>query len=334
MRKAAKWLVIAAIVVIVTAFTGIGALASDYDAQADSLKELGLFNGTGSGYELDRIPTRAEAAVSLVRLLGKEAEAKAGTYTTPFTDVPDWAAPYVGYLYTNGLAKGTSDTTFGSSDKCSGQMFTAFVLRALGYSESGGDFTYVQAQQYAVTLGLTNSTDTSKEFKRDNMVALSYSALFQTVKSGSTMLIEKLVSDKAVDAAVAGKYLEMHKTYQEFGAAVAKSPSSPSQSMSIEQQMQMKIGDETQSINSKMELATIRDGNKMTMRMDSTSETDGKTQKITMYYADGWMYMGVDDTKYKYKAELDADELSQATQQSDLGDTSEPFYLIDSITKT
>ena len=37
----------------------------------------------------------------LVRLLGGEAEAEVNVYQTPFTDVPDWAQPYVGWLYEN-----------------------------------------------------------------------------------------------------------------------------------------------------------------------------------------------------------------------------------------
>ena len=48
------------------------AFASDFDHTAEALSELGLFKGTGNGFELDREPTRAEAATMLVRLLGAE----------------------------------------------------------------------------------------------------------------------------------------------------------------------------------------------------------------------------------------------------------------------
>ena len=54
----------------------VAAGASSYDHCADQLKALGLFQGTEQGYELDRAPTRAEAATMLVRLLGKEADAQ------------------------------------------------------------------------------------------------------------------------------------------------------------------------------------------------------------------------------------------------------------------
>ena len=92
------------------------AFAADYSAEesANALYELGLFQGTGETangkpiYSLDAAPTRAQAVTMLVRLLGKEAEAKAGTWTVPFSDLADWARPYVGYAYANGLTNGLS----------------------------------------------------------------------------------------------------------------------------------------------------------------------------------------------------------------------------------
>ena len=99
----------------------VTALADEPDAQcaAESLYQLGLFNGTGTyadgspKFELDRAPTRFEAVTMLVRLLGKEDEAKNGAWTTPFTDLEPWAAPYVGYAYANQLTNGTGSDRFG-----------------------------------------------------------------------------------------------------------------------------------------------------------------------------------------------------------------------------
>ena len=73
-------------------------LAADFTPCADTLHSLGLFEGTGSGYALDRAPTRAEAAVMLVRLLGQEDAARKLTYTAPFTDLAAWEQPYIQYL--------------------------------------------------------------------------------------------------------------------------------------------------------------------------------------------------------------------------------------------
>lgn len=61
--------------------------AANFTNCADRLKDVGLFQGTNQGYQLDKAPTRAEASAMLVRLLGKEEEAKGLTYTAPFTDL-------------------------------------------------------------------------------------------------------------------------------------------------------------------------------------------------------------------------------------------------------
>ena len=103
-----KWLRAVCVGAAAAAMLTASAFAANYTNCADSLHEMGLFQGTQNGYDLDRTPTRAEAAVMLVRLLGKEAEAKALTYTAPFTDLKGWEKPYVQYLYSNGLANGNS----------------------------------------------------------------------------------------------------------------------------------------------------------------------------------------------------------------------------------
>ena len=114
------------------------AFAANYSAEesANALYELGLFQGTGETangkpiYSLDAAPTRAQAVTMLVRLLGKEAEAKAGTWTLPFSDLADWARPYVGYAYANGLTNGLSAERFGSDDKVTANQYLTFILRA------------------------------------------------------------------------------------------------------------------------------------------------------------------------------------------------------------
>ena len=114
-----KWLRAVCVGAATAAMLTASAFAANYTNCADSLHEMGLFQGTQNGYDLDRTPTRAEAAVMLVRLLGKEDEAKALTYTAPFTDLKGWEKPYVQYLYDNGLANGMSATAYNPTGKCS-----------------------------------------------------------------------------------------------------------------------------------------------------------------------------------------------------------------------
>ena len=105
MKKACKLMLVGT---ALAASMTVSAAAANFTHCADALYQMGLFKGTDSGYALDRAPTRAEAAVMLVRMLGSEKEAESNTYTTPFTDVPQWADPYVGWLYEKGLTAGTS----------------------------------------------------------------------------------------------------------------------------------------------------------------------------------------------------------------------------------
>ena len=82
----------------------------------------------------------------LIRLLGKEGEAGAYAGDCPLRDVAGrWMAPYVGWAWEAGITKGVSETAFDPDGAARGKMYAAFVLRALGYSEEAGDFTYNDA---------------------------------------------------------------------------------------------------------------------------------------------------------------------------------------------
>ena len=129
-----RFLTLLGTTLLLSAALCVGASTSDYDAVAEDLSEIGMFRGTANGFELDRAPTRSEAAIMLVRLYGAEEEAaaayEAGEISHPFTDVGETAAPYVAYLYTNGITNGTSATTFGTG-ACTAQNYVVFLLRAL-----------------------------------------------------------------------------------------------------------------------------------------------------------------------------------------------------------
>ena len=195
------------------------AFAADYSAEesANALYELGLFQGTGETangkpiYSLDAAPTRAQAVTMLVRLLGKEAEAKAGTWTVPFSDLADWARPYVGYAYANGLTNGLSAERFGSGDKVTANQYLTFILRALGYS-SESDFQWDKANAFSDSLGLTHGEyRASHSFTRGDTARISFAALAQTRKGSEETLAAQLVRQGAVKA----------KTAAEFGLVLA-----------------------------------------------------------------------------------------------------------------
>lgn len=141
----------------------------------------------------------------LVRLLGKEAEAKAGTWTVPFSDLADWARPYVGYAYANGLTNGLSAERFGSDDKVTANQYLTFILRALGYS-SESDFQWDKANAFSDSLGLTHGEyRASRSFTRGDTARISFAALAQARKDSSETLAAQLVRQGAVKAKTAAE---------------------------------------------------------------------------------------------------------------------------------
>ncbi len=162
---------------------------------ASDLKALGLFQGVSeTDFDLDREPSRTEALVMLIRVLGKEEEALNGAWEHPFTDVAGWADPYVGYAYENGLTNGVSDTQFGAGT-ASAAMYLTFVLRALGYSDTDNrDFTWDNPYTLARQIGILPDCVHTSDFWRADVVVVSYAALPVTVNGTTETLAEKLIA--------------------------------------------------------------------------------------------------------------------------------------------
>ncbi len=170
---------------------------------AECLYALDLFKGTGTNpdgtpiFALDQTPTRNQAIIMLVRLLGKEDEALAGTWDIPFTDVSDTMRPYVGYAYANGLTNGYTATTYCGSNPIKATQYIVFVLRALGY-EDGVDFQWDTAWQLATELRINDENySAASKLTRGDVALLSRNALQKTLKDSDTHLVE-LVCDKPV----------------------------------------------------------------------------------------------------------------------------------------
>lgn len=163
--------------------------------KASALKQLGLFKGVSdTDYALGRAPTRTEALVMLIRTLGKESEALDGNWSHPFTDVPSWADKFVGYGYGKGLTMGISATEFGTGNADS-DMYLTFILRALGYSDKAGDFTWDAPDALAKAVGiLPDGVDTSN-FLRSDIALVSWAALEADLKNGMQRLAKKLLDE-------------------------------------------------------------------------------------------------------------------------------------------
>lgn len=338
--------------VLAVASLAMSAGAASYDNCADRLSDLGLFQGTGDGYELDRAPTRAEAATMLVRLLGAEAEAQELEYTAPFTDLSDWQKPYVQYLYDNGLTNGATATTFEPEGACSAQMYTTFLLRALGYSDAaGGDFAYSGAVDFGESIGLVDIANCNEtNFLRDHVAAMSLTALNTAVKDDAdTKLLEKLVADGAVEQATAADMLAFFDNYDAYVAAAAAMNDETRMDVSVDMSATVDMdGQQVMTLSMPMEMKMDMDlenmdqsqismTGTMNMTMDESLVAEGEqssvSQVVSYYYADGVYYMDLGDQKVKMDMSFE-DALAQMGDLANMAEsgTSEPICLIDSIT--
>ena len=299
-----------------TAALGISAAAADFEPIAQELSAIGMFKGTGESFELDRAPTRAEAAIMLVRLYGAEESAAAdyesGKLTHPFTDVPDYAAPHVAWLYTEGLTKGVSADKFGSADACSVQSYATFLLRALGYKD-GQDFEYADALTCAQEKGFYMPMMFLGDFLRDDLAALTYQALAADTAKGDTYLLSQLVEDGAVDKDAAKAMMEKMELYREVSAAemtLSADETLSAMDMDLEMEMDISVTADgvTETVNTTidgnaamkmlpdgdMELAYVLDTTMKDLPMEDGTLAD-QTITIGLWMKDGWMYMSTND---------------------------------------
>lgn len=213
------------------------AYAADNTAEtaAATLYSLGLFSGTGTNsdgtpkFDLNRTLNRAEAVTMLVNLLGKSDAAAAGSWTSPFKDVPDWAKAAVGYAYESGLVGGLNADTFGSRQPVTANQFAALVLRALGYKD-GQDFSFADAAKFAEKLGLTETDQTAvKTFLRGDAVKIAAAALSVDYKDSGAVLSQVIAMSKEL-AAQSGKDIPV----DEIAALVTKLTDSKGGKLSAE----------------------------------------------------------------------------------------------------
>ena len=179
----------------------LSASSPDYSAMASALKTLSLFKGNGTGYgegfDLEVAPTRIQALVMLIRLLGEEGEALACTSPAPFKDISAdfWGRPYIAYAYEKGYTNGMGDGKFSPDSIASEGMYVEFVLRALGYSDTTQTDTSTAVDR-AFSAGILTAGERAalraNEFLRADIAYLSWYALGAPLPGGFLTLHEKL----------------------------------------------------------------------------------------------------------------------------------------------
>ena len=188
-----------ALTLVMTLLLSINVWAVD-ETNADRLHDLGLFRGTGSGYALENTASRLQGLIMLTRLLGEEDAALRSTADHPFTDVAAGEpGRYVAYGYEKGYTAGQTIDRFNPGARIEFRHYVTFLLRALGYNDKAGDFTFATSLDKAVEIGMMDRASADLilreglTFYRSDLVDLSLSALTMNLKNSSSTLAERLV---------------------------------------------------------------------------------------------------------------------------------------------
>lgn len=321
------------ILLLLLAVCGLSASAIDeitpvsdhaYDGIARELYGIHILQGDGTDFNLDQVPDRMQACVMVVRMRGEEAEAlaayEAGEISCPFTDVTDaqaWAKPYLAWLYDKKITLGTGDGKFGNGI-CTAQMYAAFMLRALGYRDTGNetallDFTFADALSYAKEKNIWDNNLERERFDRGVMAAVTYQTLAAPYKntsgdtagegqtSASNSLLETLVLSGAVKAEDARPILDKMNAVHAVSAVLGKMKTGTgipdaAQTTAV---MEMEIISVSQTGAVSTETVVVNTETKVLNDLSAAAMTgnvisDGKSWgKIGTWYKDGTLYTSV-----------------------------------------
>lgn len=344
-----RFLTILLTALALTGLLCVTASAASFNGPAKELAAIGMLQGDGAGgYALDKVPTRTQAAIMLVRLFGAEKEAvsayTAGDLKCPFTDVNDTAAPFAAWLADKGLASGTSETTFGASNPCTAKAYTIFLLRALGYQDNV-DFTSANAQEFAVSIGLLDTSAFTGTFLRDDLAAMTYQALGMDLKEGDTYLLASLIENGAVDAGAARPTTEKIEAYRALQASGQDAAKGMDTDLDAKMTMGVNLKGSDPSMNMTQKANTEVHGRiqmvldkDVRMAADMTvSATDGglsDTQRMEYWLKDGVAYLrsGAEAYQMPVDAGTDMDSLTSLMEQSSAQTGAAMLPFIDELT--
>ena len=113
--------------------------SEDNQEAIEVLQAVEIMVGDENGdFNPDQNVTRNEMAVVMSNLMEYNVASYANT--SPFTDVPSWAEPYVAACFVNGITAGTSATTYGGSETVTTAQAALMLMKALGYFQYNQDF--------------------------------------------------------------------------------------------------------------------------------------------------------------------------------------------------
>ena len=173
---------ISGLMVMGSSAAGYADVTSENNQEAiEVLQAVGVMVGDENGdFNPDQNVTRNEMAVVMSNLMDYTVASYKGT--SPFTDVPEWAEPYVSACYTNGITSGTSATTYGGSSTVTTGQAALMLLKALGYFQYQADYGsdwLVEATKQGSIAGLFDgvSTGATEALTRNDVAQMVLNAL-------------------------------------------------------------------------------------------------------------------------------------------------------------
>ena len=113
--------------------------SNDHQEAIEVLQAVGIMTGDENGnFNPDKTVTRNEMAVIMAHLLNLDYDYYRGT--NPFTDVPEWAAPYVAACAAEGVVAGIGNGQYGGDNKVTAAQASLMIMKALGYFQNAEDF--------------------------------------------------------------------------------------------------------------------------------------------------------------------------------------------------
>ena len=145
------------------------------------LQAAGIMTGVDSAgnFNPNGTVTRNEMAVIMANLMAYNV----ATYkdTSPFTDVPSWAEPYVAACWTNGITAGISATEYGGDQTVTTAQAALMIMKALGYFQYQSDFG---SDWQLATVSQGNKIDLFEDVKSGVKESMTRNDVAQLVLNG------------------------------------------------------------------------------------------------------------------------------------------------------
>ena len=146
LKRALSLLLSSTMVLGMVVMGGSAAGYQDVDASNDNqeaievMQAVGIMSGVDDkgNFNPDGSLTRNEMAVVMAHLLNLDYDYYRGVNT--FTDVPEWAAPYVAACVAEGVTAGIGNGLYGGDQKITAAQASLMVMKALGYFQYQEDF--------------------------------------------------------------------------------------------------------------------------------------------------------------------------------------------------